>query len=429
MKRSKIALAITFSFSALFLSACNNGDDNYVGVDSGKTYLSEKNYSKETLEEASSIKVMTYQMVNVQGRHAKTSAMVMFPKIAQPKDGYRVVVWEHGTLGVSDTCAPTNNTLGPRFKDPLAKSLLAAGYVIIAPDYEGLGEAGIHPYLHLKSEADSAITAVKAAKERYGSQLNGSWMSVGQSQGGQASLGTAEYANADLNYKGAVAGAPASSLDKIIFEVAPPALAGAEAQELAAGLTPLQRANGSIGAYATLLTYASFAAVGIKAVDPRFDYKEIFKDDRSRNLAALAEGTTGENGLCLDSTDSVNHPEDSLRYRFVMDIIDYLSKNSGKKLADYPGLDQEKFTANKAIQQFLKDSQPGTKKINTPVLIIQGTKDMSVPYPVTYEMYLKMKAAGTDVTLLSVVDASHTEAIVNKNAELVAFIKKYMPVQ
>jgi pimeloyl-ACP methyl ester carboxylesterase len=429
MKRSKIALAITFSISALFLTACNDSNDSYSGINPDKTYLSESNYSKDTLDEASSIKVMTYKMVNVQGRSAKTSAMVLFPKVAQPKDGYRVVVWEHGTLGVGDTCAPTNNILGSRFKDPLAKSLLAEGYVIIAPDYEGLGEAGIHPYLHLKSEADSAIAAVKAAKERYGSQLNGSWMSVGQSQGGQASLGTAEYANADLNYKGAVAGAPASSLDKIIFEVAPPVLAAAEEKELAAGLTPLQRANGSIGAYATLLTYASFAAVGIKAADPRFDYREIFKDDRSRNLAALAEGTTGENGLCLSSVDPVNHPEDSLHYRFVSDIVDFLVKNPTKKLVDYPGLDQEKFTASKAVQQFLKDSQPGTKKINTPVLIIQGTKDMSVPYTVTYEMYLKMKAAGTDVTLLSVVDASHTEAIVKKNAELVAFIKKYMAAQ
>ncbi len=42
MKRSKIALAMTFSISALFLSACNdNGDDNK-RADSDKTYLYEK---------------------------------------------------------------------------------------------------------------------------------------------------------------------------------------------------------------------------------------------------------------------------------------------------------------------------------------------------------------------------------------------------
>ena len=188
MKRSRIALAMTFSISALFLTACNDNDDNYTGVDSGKTYLSETTYSKDKVENASSIKVMTYNMVNVQGRTAKATALVMFPKAAQPADGYRVVVWEHGTVGVADSCAPSNNAIGARFRI-LAESLLAAGYVVVAPDYEGLGTPGIHPYLNLGSEAKSAIAAVKAAKDHYGAKLNGEWMSAGQSQGGQASLG------------------------------------------------------------------------------------------------------------------------------------------------------------------------------------------------------------------------------------------------
>ncbi len=43
MKRSKIALAITLSISALFLTACNDDDDDYIGVNPDKTYISEKN--------------------------------------------------------------------------------------------------------------------------------------------------------------------------------------------------------------------------------------------------------------------------------------------------------------------------------------------------------------------------------------------------
>ncbi|MFW1675954.1 alpha/beta hydrolase, partial [Acinetobacter baumannii] len=62
----------------------------------------------------------------------------------------------------------------------------------------------------------SALAAVKAVKEHYGAQLKGDWMSIGQSQGGHASLGTAEFANTDASYKGAVAGAPASILGTII---------------------------------------------------------------------------------------------------------------------------------------------------------------------------------------------------------------------
>ncbi|WP_406842908.1 hypothetical protein, partial [Acinetobacter baumannii] len=36
--------------------------------------------------------------------------------------------------------------------------------------------------------AKSALAAVKAVKEHYGAQLKGDWMSIGQSQGGHASL-------------------------------------------------------------------------------------------------------------------------------------------------------------------------------------------------------------------------------------------------
>lgn len=414
--------------SILFIAGCNDNNDESSTASANPTFLSETVYKHETLAEASSITVMTYNMENVIGKSAKATALVMFPQIAQPGGGYKVVVWEHGTLGIGDSCAPTNNVLGTRFKDPLAKSLLAAGYVIVAPDYEGSGTAGIHPYLHLASEAKSAIAAVKAAQDHYGSKLNKQWMSIGQSQGGQASLGTAQYANNDVNYKGAVAGAPASSLDTIIFQVAPVALADAEAKELKAGLTLTQRAeSGSIGAYSTLLSYAAFAAVGIKASEPRFDYREIFSDVRSQRIAELAEGTTGENGLCLDSNDPVNHPEDSLRYRFAQDIVLFLTENPTKKLLDYPGLDQQKFEQSPEIKSFLVASQPGTTKIDKPILIIQGTLDMSVPYLVTEGMYKSMKAMGTNVELLPVADAGHTEAIVKKNKEAVEFIQKYMP--
>ena len=96
--------------------------------------------------------------------------------------------------------------------------------MLFRSDYEGLGTTGVHPYLNLSSAANSALAAVKAAKEHYGTQLNGQWMSIGQSQGGHASLGTAEFANTDSSYKGAVAAAPASSLGEIIKVYLDPAL-------------------------------------------------------------------------------------------------------------------------------------------------------------------------------------------------------------
>ena len=143
----------------------------------------------------------------------------------------------------------------------------------------------------------------------------------------------------------------------------------------------------------------------------------------------MTEGSTGENGLCLDSTDPVNAPQDSLRYRFAQDIVKFLSDNPSKKLLDYPGLNQQKFEASAQIKSFLAASQPGTKKIDKPIMIIQGTADMSVPYPVTLALYNAMKAQGTNVQLLTVPGATHTQAIVDKNADAVNFIQTYMPAR
>jgi dienelactone hydrolase len=397
-------LAVTCG-SALFLSACND-DDNWNNWNTDKSYVSENSYNLDVMSEASSVKVMTYNMPNVLGETKKATAMVFVPKIARPAEGWKVVVWEHGTVGVGDSCAPSRNTFNPRFK-AMAQSLLKEGYVIVAPDYEGLGTPGMHPYLNLKSEANSAIYAVKAYKDHYGSQINGQWMSVGQSQGGHASLGTAELSNNDTNYKGAVAGAPASSLGYIISVVAPQAIRNL----LLAG-----KVETAIDIYAELLAYAAYTTVGITAYEPRFNYREVFKD-RSKLIVELAEGTTGENGSCLED----------LKGKFITDIREYLNTNSGKTVLDYPGL-IDNFQDNSTVKKFLVDNQPATKKINTPVMIIQGKLDMAVPYQVTEKLQQDLKNMGTDVTFLLVDEANHIEAIVAKNAELVAFIKKHMPV-
>lgn len=56
MRRSRIALTITSLVSALFLTACNDENDDYRGVNPDQTFISEKPYSKDSLSGASSIK-------------------------------------------------------------------------------------------------------------------------------------------------------------------------------------------------------------------------------------------------------------------------------------------------------------------------------------------------------------------------------------
>ena len=399
----KTCLALVCSMS-LFMTACND-DDNDSFRPQERVFLSQQSYDEDTLPEASDIQVIRYNMPNVNGERAEATAMVFYPNIPQPQDGWRVVVWEHGTVGSGDSCAPSNNQLNNNFRG-LASSLLAQGYVIVAPDYEGLGTRGIHPYLNLKSAAQSAIYAVRAFKEQQGNRFNGAWVSVGQSQGGHASLATAQFADEDPNYKAAVAAAPASSLGYIISEVAPQALSA---------LVEAGQDNAAKAVYAELLAYAAYVAVGIKAYEPGFNYRNIFSS-RAGIVAEKAEGTTGENGLCLGP----------LITEYMQDIDDYLVNNPEKTVVDYPGL-VENFQNNSSVEKFLENNQPATEKINVPVMIIQGTADMAVPYPVTNTLQQGLKDMGTTVNFVEVENASHTEAIVQSRTQLLTFINTYMP--
>lgn len=399
----KTCLALVCSMS-LFMTACND-DDNDSFRPQERVFLSQQSYDEDTLPEAADIQVIRYNMPNVNGERAEATAMVFYPNTPQPQDGWRVVVWEHGTVGSGDSCAPSNNQLNNNFRG-LASSLLAQGYVIVAPDYEGLGTRGIHPYLNLKSAAQSAIYAVRAFKEQQGNRFNGAWVSVGQSQGGHASLATAQFADEDPNYKAAVAAAPASSLGYIISEVAPQALSA---------LVEAGQDNAAKAVYAELLAYAAYVAVGIKAYEPGFNYRNIFSS-RAAIVAEKAEGTTGENGLCLGP----------LITEYMQDIDDYLVNNPEKTVVDYPGL-VENFQNNSSVEKFLENNQPATEKINVPVMIIQGTADMAVPYPVTNTLQQGLKDMGTTVNFVEVENASHTEAIVQSRTQLLTFINTYMP--
>ena len=412
LKKTGIALACAMT---VFLTACNDSDkDDVVLQPQPQTplYIGEAAYSKDTVSNASNVQVMRYKMLGVKDELVETTALVMYPKTERPKDGWRAVVWAHGTVGSGDSCAPSVNSLNPRFK-PLAEDLLAKGYVVIAPDYEGLGTQGIHPYLNLKSAANAMTYAVKAFAQQQGTAFKGDWVSVGQSQGGHASLATAEYASNDPHYKAAVAAAPASSLGYIIGTIAPTAL-----KQLVAGESlGLVQPGTAKYVNAELLSYAAYVVTGIKAYQPDFDYKALFQEP-SKFQVEKAEGTTGDNGLCLQP----------LMMEFANDIDVYLQKNPSKTAADYPGL-VPGFEKNPTVEKFLAENQPATKKINVPVMIIQGEQDMAVPLDVTKNLQQNLINLGTNVTFVPVPNAGHTEAIVQKQAELIQFIQQYLPAK
>lgn len=170
-------------------------------------------------------KVLAYRMTSAKGRAISATAMLFTPKTAAPNSGWPLVVFGHGTTGVAAQCAPsvTVNASGTWDYAPLVAGLLAQGFAVVAPDYEGLGspEMGVvpgHPYLDLRSAGQSMALAAVAAKRHLGATLSGDWAAVGHSQGGHAALAGAQFSGlakqleSTLNYKGAVAIAPASNL-------------------------------------------------------------------------------------------------------------------------------------------------------------------------------------------------------------------------
>ncbi|MGI5330644.1 lipase family protein [Actinomadura nitritigenes] len=149
------------------------------------------------------------------------SGSVLVPDTAPPATGRNVVAWAHGTTGSGDRCAPSTD-VHPANGIEDARPLLAAGDAIVATDYQGLGTPGPHPYLIGASEARSVLDAVRAARHLPRTGLGTGLVVFGHSQGGQATLFTAELAAGyapELNLLGAAAAAPPTDLTALAMGV------------------------------------------------------------------------------------------------------------------------------------------------------------------------------------------------------------------
>ena len=68
------------------------------------------------------------------------SGSLFLPKGRAPADGWPLVAWAHGTVGVADVCAPSWNKRSDRDTKYL-NHWLSQGYAVVASDYQGLGVA------------------------------------------------------------------------------------------------------------------------------------------------------------------------------------------------------------------------------------------------------------------------------------------------
>jgi alpha-beta hydrolase superfamily lysophospholipase len=265
--------------------------------------------------------LVDYHSQDLAGHDIAERAMLTVPMTQPPPGGFPVIVWGHSSKGVADVCAPS---LEGASAIPLVDDLLAANYAVVAPDFEGLGAAGPHPYLIGTSEGRSMLDAARAADRVTGSGVTPSSPVIlwGYSQGGHAAAFAGQLAPTyapELHIAGVAMAAPVADVDHFV-----------------------RRSENWPEQFGFLVATADAYA----RVYPGLDRSTVFTPALLGDLDEL------DNQCLTDVNAYYNRP-----------IADMLVKTP----RDVP-----------AFEQRLAENQAGLAPIAAPVLVIQGNEDQIV---------------------------------------------------
>jgi len=159
-----------------------------------------------------------YRSSDKDGRPIVVTGAVIIPGGRAPAGGRPIVAWAHGASGVAQDCGLSDK---PGLYNQVAglNALLAAGYVVTAPDYQGLdgsgGSSGTHPFLVGPASAHSVLDAVRAARAMPQAHAASRYALWGESLGAYSVLWAgrlaARYAP-ELTLVGVAAAAPPTDL-------------------------------------------------------------------------------------------------------------------------------------------------------------------------------------------------------------------------
>lgn len=274
-----------------------------------------------------------YVSTAVDGTPIVVSGMVAAPAGDPPEGGRDVVTWSHGTKGVSDACTPSKGYRSG-FHDfyDIAPELVAAGYVAVSTDYEGLGTPGIHPYLVGPSEGRGVLDIVRAAQQIEEAGAGDRVVIWGRSQGGHGALFAGELAPtwaSELDVLGVISAAPASEFEAIITS----------------GMG-LPGARGFIWQL----------AIGFDAAYAELSIEDVFTDDALSAIDTLLE-------------------EEACGAEFGEVAAEFMRAGFATSPLQLP----EWVTR-------LEENSPGKVATPDPILLIQGEADMVVPYLLTNQL-------------------------------------------
>lgn len=282
-----------------------------------------------------------YVSTAVDGSPIAVTGMVAAPAGPAPQRGRDVVSWAHGLTGVSDRCAPSKGYRGGHDFYAVAPELIAAGYVGVATDYEGLGTPGIHPYLVGPSEGRAVLDIAKAVLEIEEAGASSRLAVWGLSQGGHSALFAGEIA-ADwaprLELFGIVSAAPGSEFDTVVQAGA--LLPGPRYLLWLLGL-------GFEGAYDELSIADIFSS------DARDVIEDLLEDD-------ACIGEFAEAGRLFEGPTFSTSPLDSNDWR-----------------------------------ERLLENSPGYARTEAPILLLQSADDLSVPILLTNTLHRRLCEIGS----------------------------------
>ncbi|KAJ4344390.1 uncharacterized protein N0V89_012130 [Didymosphaeria variabile] len=282
-----------------------------------------------TIPATTSISRILYQSKSFLGNKTPASGYVLFPYSPRKVEGGNVpvVLWGHGTSGLHPDSAPSHlidlwqNAQGPT-------PLVQQGYVVVAPDYAGLGvgknaagEHIVHEYLASPAHANDMEYALQAARSAF-PFLGRNFTTIGHSQGGGAVWSFAErmHANPIEGYLGGVALAPVTRLLDLPDE------------------------NDPVKA---LLVAATLR--GIANIFPDFDLYSLLTPEGAQRF------------------DLENKTQGNVAATTALLLT----------MADFPIL-KEGWEQNEYVQRFQEATGVGGKPIKGPLLVIQGDNDSNI---------------------------------------------------
>lgn len=146
------------------------------------------------------------------GAATEVSGMAFVPMGEPPEGGWPVVAVAHGSTGIDTGCAPSLDH-GLAGQGRAITGWVTAGYAVALPDYQGLGQPGVHPYHDSKTAGFNLIDAVRALRLTF-PDVSTKWAGYGASQGGGAVWSANEQASTyapELQLVGTAAIAPSTN--------------------------------------------------------------------------------------------------------------------------------------------------------------------------------------------------------------------------